>query len=118
MDMAVGVVIGGAFGKIVDALVKKIIMPITGLLTSGVNIADKKYELPLPETLKNSGVLPATIGYGEFIQAIIDFIIIAFAIFLVIKLMNSMKKKQEAAPAPPAEEVILLRDIRDALAKR
>lgn len=120
IDLAVGVVIGGAFGKIVSALVEKIIVPLTGFLTQGKSVADLSYEVPLPEALVTQGIKPATIGYGAFLQATLDFIIVAFAIFLMVKLLNTMKKKQEdapAAPAPTPEDVLLLREIRDALAK-
>lgn len=120
IDLAVGVVIGGAFGKIVSALVEKIIVPLTGFLTQGKSVADLSYTVPLPEALTKEGIKPATIGYGAFLQATIDFIIVAFAIFLVVKLLNSMKKKQEAAPetpAGPSEEVLLLREIRDSMVK-
>lgn len=119
MDLAVGVVIGGAFGKIVTALVEKIIMPITAFLTGGINIAEKVYAIPIPEalqeTLTAAGLKAPVIGWGAFLQAIIDFVIIAFAIFLVVKVMNAAKKKEEAKPAPPSEEVLLLREIRDSL---
>lgn len=118
IDMAVGVVIGGAFGKIVGSLVEKVIMPITGFLTQGVNVADMVYDIPLPQTAIDKGLKGATLGYGAFLQAVIDFIIVAFAIFLMVKLMNSMKKKEAAAPAAPPEDIVLLRQIRDALAKR
>lgn len=115
LDMAVGVVIGSAFGKIVTTLVEKIIMPVTGVLTGGINIADKAYTFPVPETLASQGIKPATVGWGAFAQSIIDFLIIAFAIFMVIKLINAARVKQEAAPAKPTEEVLLLREIRDSL---
>jgi len=107
IDLAVGVVIGGAFGAIVTSLVNDIIMPIVGILTGGVDF----------KTLAVS-VGDATLTYGNFIQAAVNFIIIAFVLFLVIKAINSMKKKQEAAapPAPPRNEV-LLEEIRDLLKK-
>lgn len=111
VDMAVGIVIGGAFGKIISALVGKIIMPITGALTAGVDFAKASTELPNPNGE------PVEIVYGEFVQATIDFIIVAFAIFMVVKLMNSMKKKEEAAPAKTPEDIELLREIRDSLKK-
>lgn len=120
IDLAVGVVIGGAFGKIVNALVEKIIVPLTGFLTQGKSVADLSYTIPLPETLASQGIKPAAIGYGAFLQATLDFVIVSFAIFLMVKLMNSLKKKQEAAPAAPAptpEDVLLLREIRDSLTK-
>ena len=118
VDMAVGVVIGGAFGKIVASLVEKIIMPITGFLTQGVNVADLSYKIPLPEALVEKGMKPATLGYGAFAQSIIDFIIVAFAIFLMVKVMNAAKKKEPpaaAVPPPPSNEERLLVEIRDLL---
>lgn len=125
VDMAVGVVIGAAFGKIVTALVDKIIMPLTGLL-GGVNVADKKVTIPVPQALIDAATAagavapkPAEIGYGAFLQTIIDFLIVAFAIFLAIKLMNRFRQKEAAAPPPaPPEDVLLLREIRDALKTR
>lgn len=122
VDMAVGIIIGGAFGKIVSSLVADVIMPPIGILIGGVDFTDLKL------TLKDA-VIDATgavtteavsINYGNFIQTAIDFIIIAFAIFMMIKAMNSMKKKEEAAPAaPPAptKEETLLTEIRDLLKK-
>ena len=104
VDLAVGVVIGGAFGAIVNSLVGDIIMPIIGVLTGGVDFTGA-----------------SVIAYGKFIQAIFSFIIIAFALFMVIKGMNTMKKKEEAAPsAPPApsKEEVLLGEIRDLLKQR
>lgn len=116
VDMAVGVVIGGAFGKIVSSLVGDVIMPVVGLLTGGVNFAH------LNVVLKEAvGEAPAvTLNYGMFIQNILDFLIIAFAIFMAIKFINSLRKKEEEAPAEPAapsEEVVLLSEIRDLLKK-
>lgn len=121
IDMAVGVVIGAAFGKIVSSLVEKIIMPLTGLL-GGVNVADKKFTIQMPQSIIDAATAagatppkPAEIGYGAFMQSILDFLIIAIAIFLAVKAMNMLKRKEEAKPAPPSEEVVLLRDIRDSL---
>ncbi|MDP1697551.1 MAG: large-conductance mechanosensitive channel protein MscL [Xanthomonadaceae bacterium] len=116
VDLAVGVVIGAAFGKIVSALVSGIIMPVVGVLVGGVNFAD------LAITLKpgTEGVEPVLLQYGLFVQSTVDFVIIAFAIFIAIKLMNKMQRKQEEAPPKPAEpsaEVTLLTEIRDALKK-
>jgi large conductance mechanosensitive channel len=116
VDLAVGVVIGGAFGKIVTSLVNDIIMPPIGYITGGVDFSS------LAITLKDAvGDTPAvTIGYGAFLNNVIDFLIVAFSIFLVIKAMNKMKKKEEekpAEPAKPSEEVVLLQEIRDALKK-
>ena len=113
VDMAVGIVIGAAFGKIVSSLVDKIIMPITGFLTGGVNLADRAATLSVPGLPE--GMKPPVIGWGAVVQSTVDFIIVAFAIFLVIKLMNSLRREEAAAPAMPPEEIVLLREIRDAL---
>ncbi|MCX4189597.1 large-conductance mechanosensitive channel protein MscL [Methylophaga sp. OBS3] len=114
MDMAVGIIIGAAFGKIVSSLVSDILMPPLGLLLGGADFKD--LAVVLQEAV---GETPAVvIAYGSFIQTIIDFIIIAMAIFVAIKVMNSMKAKEEAAPAaPPApsKEEVLLTEIRDLL---
>jgi large conductance mechanosensitive channel len=113
-DMAVGIVIGAAFGKIVTSLVNDVIMPPIGVLMGGVDFSN------LAVTLKGAGAgTPAVIlKYGMFINTIIDFLIVAFAIFMVIKGLNALKRKQEEAPAvapsPPVQEM-LLRDIRDIL---
>jgi large conductance mechanosensitive channel len=117
VDLAVGVVIGVAFGNVVTALVNGLIMPPIGVIIGGVNFSD------FAITLKNGseGVEPVLLQYGAFLQSIVDFTIIALAIFMVIKVMNSMKRKEEAAPevpAPPSEEVKLLTEIRDALKSR
>jgi len=117
VDMAIGIILGAAFGKIVSSLVNDIIMPPIGLLIGGVDFTD------LSIILKQAvGETPAvSINYGVFIQMVIDFVIVAFAIFMAVKAMNSMKKKQEAAPAaPPApsKEEILLTEIRDLLKNR
>ncbi len=116
VDMAVGIIIGGAFGKIVSSAVNDLIMPPIGILVGGVDFKDLKV------TLKEAvGEVPAvTMNYGMFIQTVFDFIIIAFAIFMVIRAMNSMKKKEEAKPSAPPEpsaEVKLLTEIRDSLKK-
>ncbi|MGB2552434.1 large-conductance mechanosensitive channel protein MscL [Campylobacter sp. MOP51] len=117
LDMAVGVVIGGAFGKIVSSLVGDVIMPIVGVLTGGVNFTDLKFVLK-----EAAGEAPAvTVNYGAFIQTTVDFLIIAFCIFCVIKAINSLKKPKEepapAAPAAPSEDIVLLTEIRDLLRK-
>ena len=119
MDMAVGVIIGGAFGKIVTSLVNHIIMPLIGIVTGGVNFNDMFVNL---SDEKASSLADATekgiavFAYGAFIQSIIDFLIIAICIFLMIKAMNKLKKKRaaelEATPEPSAEEK-LLTEIRD-----
>ncbi|SRR5690606_8957689 len=116
VDMAVGIIIGGAFGKIVSSFVADVIMPPIGILLGGVDFSK------LAITLKagSEGVEPVLLKYGVFINTIIDFLIIAFAIFMAIKAMNSMKKKQEEAPAAPPEppaDVKLLTEIRDLLKK-
>lgn len=114
VDMAVGVVIGGAFGKIVSSLVGDIIMPIVGALTGGVDFKDLK--LTISEGI--AGLPAVTINYGMFIQTVVDFLIIAFCIFCVIKGINSFKRKQEEAPAEPAKpapDIELLTEIRDLL---
>lgn len=117
LDMAVGIVIGVAFGKIVSSFVADVIMPPLGLLLGGVDFKD--LAIVLQEAI---GDAPAVvIAYGQFIQTIVDFVIIAFAIFLVVKGMNSMKAKEAAAPeAPPApsKEEVLLAEIRDILKKQ
>lgn len=131
VDMAVGVVIGGAFGKIVTSLVSDVIMPFIGAITGGVNFTDWKWTIvkAVEEQMDAAGAViqaakPAvTVNYGNFIQVVFDFIIIAFCIFLVIKGINKLKdlkKKEEAAPAPEApapkaEDVVLLEEIRDLL---
>ncbi len=117
VDLAVGIVIGGAFGKIVSSLVTDVIMPPIGVMMGGVDFS------ALAITLKEAvGDTPAVaIKYGLFINTIIDFVIIAFAIFLLVKAMNSMKKKEAAAPAAPpapAKEELLLTEIRDLLKAR
>lgn len=143
VDLAVGVVIGGAFGKIISSMVGDIIMPPLNLITakSGLtfNSLSLKYsqlfgtEISLPkmeggkevlDTVTNKPVMvmsdPDLLKYGPFMQATLDFLIVAFALFMVIKAMNALKKKQEEAPAAPAptpEDVLLLREIRDSLSK-
>jgi len=117
MDMAIGIIIGGAFGKIISSFVTDVMMPPIGMLLGGVDFST------LAITLKEGaeGVEPVLIKYGVFINTTIDFIIIAFAIFMVIKAMNSMKKKEEekpAAPPAPSKEEVLLSEIRDELRKK
>jgi len=114
LDLAVAVIIGGAFGKIVSSLVNDIIMPAIGAIMGGVSFTDLKYII----TPASGDIAEVAILYGSFIQSIIDFLIIAFSIFLFIKLLNSRKKKEAeapAAPTPPAPEVVLLEEIRDLL---
>lgn len=116
VDMAVGIVIGGAFGKIVSSFVSDVLMPPIGMMMGGVNFTD------LAVTLQEASgeVAAVTLNYGSFVQTVVDFIIIAFAIFMVIKAMNSMKKKEEEAPAAPPKPSVeenLLTEIRDLLKK-
>ena len=116
IDLAVGVVIGGAFGKIVSSLVDNIIMPFVGLLTGGIDFSKWAWTLREASVDAAGAEVPAlTVGVGSFLNAVIQFIIIAFAIFLLVKAINRIHKKPEAAPAEPTEEVLLLREIRDSL---
>jgi len=116
MDMAVGIVIGAAFGKIVSSFVSDVLMPPLGMLMGGMDFSDLAFVLK-----EASGEVTAvTLNYGMFIQTVLDFVIIAFAIFMVVKAMNRLKKKEEAAPSLPeipSAEVKLLTEIRDALNK-
>ena len=116
VDLAVGVIIGGAFGKIVTSLVNDIFMPIIGVLIGNVNFSD--LQIKLGEPLE--GAEQAAIKYGMFIQEVVNFLIIALCIFMVIKVINKLQKKKEEAPAPvpePTKEEVLLTEIRDALNK-
>jgi large conductance mechanosensitive channel len=108
VDLAIAVVVGGAFGKIVSSLVETIIMPSVGLFLGGVNFTEWSVTIG-----------SATLAYGRFIQSVIDFVIIAFVIFLMLRTFNRFLKKKEAEkPAPtPSEEILLLREIRDSLKK-
>lgn len=114
IDMAVGIIIGAAFGKIVSSLVGDVIMPPLGVLIGGVDFTDLAITLKAAE-----GDLPAVVlAYGKFIQSIIDFVIIAFAIFMGIKVINRLKREEEAAPAAqpaPTKDQELLTEIRDLL---
>lgn len=123
IDMAVGIIIGGAFGKIVASLVKDILMPPLGLLIAGSKFGDMRI------ILKQATIDPTTnmmneavaINYGQFIITMVDFTIIALAIFAVVKIMNSLKKKEEAAPSEPpkpSNQEVLLTEIRDLLKKK
>ena len=116
VDMAVGVIIGGAFGKIVTSLVNDIFMPIIGMILGNVNFSSLEIKLGEPV----EGAEQAAIRYGMFIQEIVNFLIIALCIFMVIKVINKMQKKKEEAPAPapePTKEEVLLTESRDALNK-
>ncbi len=121
MDLAVGVIIGGAFGKIVDSLVNDIVMPIVGKIIGNVDFSNMYVALsgqvaglPLAEAKKAGSVL----AYGNFISILINFLILAFVIFQMVKMVNRMKKAEPpAAPAPTPDDVLLLREIRDSLKK-
>lgn len=118
IDLAVAVVIGGAFGKIVTSFVNDVIMPPIGLLMGGVDFSDLKVILKTATEEAEA----VTLNYGTFVNTVIDFVIVAFAIFMVIKGINAAKKKKEAAPPPPppgpTKEETLLTEIRDLLAKK
>jgi large conductance mechanosensitive channel len=121
IDLAVGVVIGGAFGKIVSTLVDKVILPPIGLLIGGVDFSKLAITLQAAHPGPDGQDVPAVVlAYGEFLNAVIQFVIIAFAIFLLIKSINRLQRKATPAPEvppPPPEDVLLLREIRDALKK-
>ena len=123
VDMAVGIIIGGAFGKIVSSLVNDVIMPPIGMMMGNVDFSQLFINLSGEDYASLAAAQEAgaaTINYGIFINTVLDFIIVAFAIFMVIKGMNNMKKKEEEKPAEPpkpSEEVLLLQEIRDALKK-
>ena len=132
VDLAVGVIIGAAFGKIVDSVVKDLIMPVVGRIFGGLDFSNYFVQLgatpadfkgPMTyEALTKAGV--PLFAYGNFLTVAINFIILAFIIFSMVKTMNRLKREEPAAveppapPAPPAEDIVLLREIRDALAKR
>ncbi|MCB0404237.1 MAG: large-conductance mechanosensitive channel protein MscL [Bdellovibrionales bacterium] len=114
VDMAVGIIIGAAFGKIVSSLVNDVIMPPIGMLVGGVDFTELKVILRDP--VGNAAAV--TLNYGAFVQTVFDFLIVAFSVFMVIKVMNQLKRKEEAAPAAPAappREQVLLEEIRDLL---
>ena len=123
IDLAVGVIIGGAFGKIVASLVADVIMPPIGLLVGGVNFTDLKWEMKAAEIVDGVEKAAVTLNYGNFLQVTFDFIIVAFAIFMFIKGMNRLNRKKEEAPAPaappaPSKEELLLAEIRDLLKEK
>ncbi len=116
LDMAIGIVIGAAFGKIIGSLVTDVIMPPVGMMIGAVDFSTLSFVLKEATDVAEA----ITVNYGTFINTVIEFLIIAFAIFMVIKGINSAKKKEEeepAAPPKPSEEVVLLQEIRDALKK-
>lgn len=123
IDMAVGIIIGAAFGKIVSSMVNDVLMPPLGMLLGGVDFSDKM--LTLKEAAADGSTPAVQLKYGMFINEVISFVIVAFAIFIMIKAMNTARKRFEkeqaaapAAPPAPAADVVLLTEIRDLLAKR
>ena len=117
VDMAVGVIIGGAFGTIVSSMVSDVMMPVIGLATGGVSFSDQKLELKAAD----GDTLAVTMNYGTFIDKLITFVIVAFCLFLLVKAMNAAKRKEAApapAPAAPPRQEVLLEEIRDLLRKR
>lgn len=123
VDMAVGVIIGAAFGKIVSSLVNDIIMPLIGVATGGINFTDYKWVIQQAVMDGQEVLKPeVTMNWGAWVQTVVDFIIVAFCIFVMIKFINNMRKKMEkekeaeaAAPAAPSQEEVLLTEIRDLL---
>ena len=121
MDLAVGVIIGAAFGKIVDSLVNDVIMPLIGRVTGGLDFSNyfiALREIPpgIPQTLdavKKAGI--PVLAWGNFISILLNFVILAFVVFLIVKQVNRMRRKEDEAPKPPPEDVALLREIRDLL---
>ena len=123
VDMAVGVIIGGAFGKIVSSIVNDLIMPPIGWLIGGVNFSDLKITLPDEKIADGIEMQAATINYGSFIQNLIDFVIIAFCVFLLVKGINKLANKKQEKPAPtpapePSAEEKLLAEIRDLMKEK
>lgn len=116
IDLAVGVVIGAAFGKIVTSLVEDIINPLIGLIAGNIDFSDKVFKLSIPV----EGVAPLVLRYGVFLTNVINFIIVAFSIFLVVHYMSKLKEKEEKAPEAPkiSEEVKVLSEIRDLLSQK
>lgn len=114
MDLAVGVIIGAAFGKIVSSLVTDIIMPPIGLLIGGIDFS--KLAITLKQATETTEAI--TLNYGLFLNNVLDFFVIAITIFIIVKQINKLKKKKELALGEPTEEVLLLREIRDALNKK
>ena len=122
VDMAVGIIIGGAFGTIVSSLVSDVMMPPLGVIMGGVDFSELALQIQAAKAGADGKEIPAVvIKYGVFINAIIKFVIVAFALFMLIKAMNTLKKKEAAAPAappPPPKSELLLGEIRDLLANR
>lgn len=113
VDLAVGVIIGGAFGKIVTSLVSDIIMPVLGVITGRINLTALKWTI----SEGKEGAEALSINYGQFLQTTLDFLLVAFSIFMVVKLINSMRKKEEEKPElpEPSKEELILSEIRDIL---
>ncbi|MCX4369581.1 MAG: large-conductance mechanosensitive channel protein MscL [Duncaniella sp.] len=124
IDMAVGVVIGAAFGKIISSLVDDIIMPLVGVVTGGMNFTDYKWVIQkaVVDSQTQEVLTPeVTMNWGSWVQTLVDFIIVAFCIFVAIKAINQLKRKKEEAPAPapaPTKEEVLLTEIRDLLKEK
>ena len=119
VDLAVGVVIGAAFGKIVTALVDGIIMPLVGAMLGGASVSDWKYVLrPGIHAASGAQVAEVAVAYGAFLQAALDFLLVALVIVLLLRAYNRVRRPVETAPVAPPEEVVLLRQIRDALQAR
>ncbi len=124
MDLAIGVIIGGAFGKIIDSLVKDILMPLISVITGGgvdftqkfIVLGSNPNNLTSLDELTKAGVNVLT--YGNFLTIFINFLILAWVVFLMVKVMNRMRKQEEAAPEPTPEDIQLLREIRDSLKKQ
>jgi len=120
MDMAVGIIMGGAFGTVIKSLIEDVIMPVIGHFSGGLDFSAKKIVLSPAETDAAGAMIEGTgaaIGYGSFINAIIAFLILAWVLFMMIKGMNAAKKAEEEAPAAPPANEVLLAEIRDLLAK-
>jgi large conductance mechanosensitive channel len=121
LDLAIGVIIAGAFGLIVSSLVDDIIMPIVGAITGGVDFTNMFAPLAggvTASTLEAAKEQGAVLAYGSFLTAVVNFLIVAFILFMIVRAANNMKKKEEAAPAAPPADVTLLTEIRDLLKKR
>ena len=123
IDMAVGVIIGGAFGKIVSSIVADVIMPPIGLLVGGVNFTDLKLVLKPAQVVDGQEIAAVTLNYGNFLQVTFDFLIIAFSVFLFVRLLSKLSRKKAepaapAAPPAPSKEEVLLTEIRDLLKEK
>ena len=114
VDLAVGIIIGGAFGKIVSSLVQDVVMPPIGVIIGGVDFSNLKLTLKAAQ----EGATAVTLNYGAFLQAVIDFTIVAFAVFILVKAINTLKKQQAAVPTPPSNQEVLLTEIRDILKQK